>query len=163
MLYIAKSLPELSFSRLMEIYIEGNEENGAELYPKLSPNEQLLRAEQDFFQYLRQGFFAQSGAAYYVWQEQGRYVSALRMEPYRDGLLLEALETHPDYRRQGYAKKLILAVLEMLQGEKIYSHIGHKNTPSLAVHKSCGFRKISDHAHYVDGSFNNRCGTWLHE
>ncbi len=163
MLCIAKRLQDLPFSKLMEIYIEGNVENGAERYPHLSANEQLLRAEQDFYAYLRSGFYVQPGAAYYVWQEQGIYVSALRLEPYQDGWLLEALETHPDYRRQGHAKSLVLAVLETLPGEKIYSHISHRNAPSLAVHKSCGFRKISDHAHYVDGSFNDRCGTWIHE
>lgn len=111
----------------------------------------MLRAEQAFYQYLAEGFFSVPGAVYAIWQEQGVYISALRLEPYEDGLLLEALETAPAQRRQGYAERLIRAV----QGEfpqKIYSHVSKKNLPSLAVHKKCGFRQVLDYAKYIDGS-----------
>ena len=83
--------------------------------------------------------------------ENDVYFSALRLEPYEDGLLLEALETAPAHRRKGYAEKLIRAVqAEFLQ--KIYSHVSKKNTASLAVHQKCGFRQVLDYAKYIDGS-----------
>ena len=163
MLNIAKSLHELDFGKLMAVYQEGNRENGEEFYPDLPAGQQMLRAEQDFYTYLSDCFFREPGAAYYIWSEGGHYVSALRLEPYQDGLLLEALETHPDYRRRGYAACLICAVLKKLRPEKVYSHIGHRNMASQAVHAKCGFHKVSDHARYADGSVNSYCGTYLYK
>ena len=107
MLILARSIRDLSFSRLMEVYIEGNLENAEEFYPDLTEGQKLMQAEQDFYQYLNKVFFRTSDAVYAIWEEQGTYVSALRLEPYRDGLLLEAFETAPPSRRQGYAEKLI--------------------------------------------------------
>lgn len=163
MLQIYTGLGQIRFGELMEVYSESVAENGEDFYPHLSAAEQVLRARQEFYAYLQQGFFTNEAEVYCIWQENGNYVCALRLEPYEDGLLLEALETRPSYRRQGYARKLIEAVLKIYGEGKIYSHIGHKNTASLAVHQKCGFVKISDHARYVDGSFDPRCGTFLYE
>ena len=152
MLLWFKSVKDLDFRRLMSVYEEGNLENATDRYPDLPPLQGIMQAEQDFYQFLREIFFPTEGAVYAVWEEKGEYISALRLEPYRDGLLLSALETAPQYRRQGYAKKLITAVLEALPQGKIYSHVSKRNAPSLRTHSSCGFRKISDHATYLDGS-----------
>lgn len=155
MLYLANTLSQLHFGKLMEVYIEGNLEKAEEV--------SLLQAEQDFYQYLHDCFFATPGAVYAVWTEENAYISALRLEPYKDGLLLEALETAPQYRRRGYAYQLIKAVLAAFPGQKIYSHISKGNAASLAVHEKCGFRKISDSAAYIDGSVNNRAVTLCHQ
>lgn len=163
MLTVAKSLGQLRFSALMDVYREGNQENGEALYPHLSAQEQMIRAEQDFYTYLTDCFFRTPDAAYYIWSENGRYVSALRLEPYQDGLLLEALETHPEYRGRGFAKKLIHAVLETAEYERIYVHISRRNAPSIAVHTACGFRKILDHAVYADGSVLRSSDTYRYE
>lgn len=151
MLYLAKKLQELNFGQLMAVYEEGNRVNGALFFPELSEGQRLLQAEQSFYRYLREGFFSVSGAVYALWVENGSYVSALRLEPYEDGLLLEALETAPSERRKGYAEKLIRAVQEQFS-EKIYSHVSKKNTASLQIHQKCGFRQMLDYAKYVDGS-----------
>ena len=152
MLLVVKQMRELDFAALMEVYEEGNRENGQELWPELPEGLQLLNAEQAFHQYLRECFFVTPEAVYCIWQEKGRPVSALRLEPYRDGLLLEALETAPAHRRKGYAVALITAVLEAFGEKKIYSHVGKRNTPSLRTHEKCGFHRIADHAVYADGS-----------
>lgn len=151
MLYLAENLSRLSFSKLMAVYVEGNLENGQDLWPELSDNEQLLRAEQAFYQYLREDFFKTNGAVYAVWVEKDVYISALRLEPYQDGLLLEALETAPEYRKMGYAFRLIEAVKREFPG-KIYSHVGKRNAASLKTHEKCGFQKVLDHAVYIDGT-----------
>ena len=163
MLLICDRLSQIRFGQLMQVYEEGVVENGAEFYPDLSPNEQILRAEQDFYAYLQSGFFTQDEDRYCIWEEKGIYVCALRLQKYQDGLLLEALETHPSYRRQGYAKKLITAVLEHVGSARVYSHIGHRNLPSQGVHLATGFVKIANHARYADGSVNDHCGTYLYE
>ena len=110
MLVVAKSIEELDFPQLMKIYIEGNREHGVELWPDKSQEEQIRLSELDFLAYLQNGFFVKPGAMYMVWQVDGNYVSALRLEQYRDGLLMEALETIPDKRRKGYAVALISSV-----------------------------------------------------
>ena len=163
MLIVAKKLRELSFGKLMEVYREGNLENAQDLWPEESEGRQLALAEQEFYQYLQQVFFRTEGAMYLIWEDSGRYVSALRLEPYRDGLLLEALETAPEQRRKGYASKLLSAALEFASGYKIYSHVHKRNVPSLAVHKSAGFTRILEYAVYADGSVNDRCCTLCYE
>lgn len=152
MLYWANKLSELNFAQLMEVYREGNEENAKDFFPNVPENQQILAAEQSFHQYLRECFFRTAGARYALWAVNGRYVSALRLEPYQDGLLLEALETIPEQRRKGYAELLVKAVLAELPGVKIYSHVGKRNLASLKTHEKCGFHRILEHAVYADGS-----------
>ena len=156
MLIKAGSLGQLNFSSLMEIYIEGNLE-------KVEEGLTLLQAEQDFYQYLREDFFRVPGAVYCVWEDAGEYVSALRLEPYRDGWLLEALETAPKRRRQGHGEKLIRAVLKEPEFGKIYSHVNKRNGASLAIHEKCGFRRVSEQAVYIDGSVNSVACTMCFE
>ncbi len=163
MLTIASKLQELSFGKLMEVYSEGNLENAQEFWPEEPEGRQMALAEQEFYNYLQQVFFKTPGARYLIWEEAGRYVSALRFEPYRDGLLLEALETAPVQRRRGYAAQLMRAALETVGEAKVYSHVGKRNTASLRTHEACGFRRILDYAVYADGSVNDRCCTLVHE
>lgn len=165
MLILAHSLRDLQFGALMEVYADSNEEKASD-WPNLPRGYALTLAEQDFRQYLQEVFFHTVGALCAVWEEQGRYVSALRLEPYRDGLLLEALETRPDQRGKGYAQTLIREMQRYLaqQGPvKLYSHIEKRNSASRSVHEKCGFRVVSDHAVYINGSVDYRCDTWLYE
>ena len=165
MLILAHSLRELRFGELMEVYAQSNEE-AASQWPHLPGGYALTLAEQEFRQYLKEVFFPTAGALCAVWEEQGQYVSSLRLEPYRDGLLLAALETVPEQRGKGYARSLIREVQRYLtrQGPvKLYSHIAKRNSASRCVHERCGFRVVSDHAVYLNGSVDFRCDTWLYE
>ena len=74
-----------------------------------------------------------------------------------------AVATHPDHRGRGFAKKLVRAVLETAEFDKIYVLISRKNAPSIAVHTACGFRKIFDYAVYADGSVLHSSDTYLYE
>ena len=163
MLKIFHQMREIPFGELMDLYSDSNRRTAQAEYPHLDLYDAILQAEQDFYQYLQQCFFRTEGAVYAIWQVQGRPVSALRLEPYRDGLLLEALETAPDERRQGYAKMLIGAALELYVEKTIYSHISKRNIASQLTHEACGFRKILEHAVYADGSVMHSSGTWCHE
>ncbi len=148
---MARRLKDISFSSLMEVYLEGNSQN----------NRGLLQAEQDFWQYLQEVFFQTPGACYALWVWDGRYACALRLEPYKDGELLEGVETAPDLRRRGFAKALMRSALA--GRPKVYSHVNKENLPSLALHKACGFRIISHSAQYIDGSADDRCYTLCRE
>lgn len=164
MLEIIKSLDRLPFGELMAVYEESNKEAGAEKYPKLSANLQLLEAEQDFYAYLR-CFFRQEDSFYALWRIDGALVSALRIEPYQDGWLLAALETKPNRRGYGYAKALIgevLVYLEQTNRLPLYSHISKNNLPSQKVHISCGFQRILAYSVYADGRVNDCCATYCY-
>ena len=126
MLLIARKMRELDFGQLMQVYQEENQKTAQKMYPDLPLGQGELYAEQAFYQYLRECFFETPGVACALWQENGRYVSALRLEPYRDGLALTALETKPSERRQGFGRKLVKAVLEYHSGTKIYSHVWYR-------------------------------------
>ena len=158
-LIVAKSLRDLSFGKLMEVYAEGNLENGRDLWPDEPEGRQIALAEQEFYQYLKQVFFLTKDARYLILEGNNRYISALRLEPYQDGLLLEALETAPEFRRKGYGEALVRAALETVEGIKVYSHVSKRNVASLRTHEKCGFVKILDHAVYADGSVNDVCCT----
>lgn len=163
MLKLVKSPRDLPPRGLMDIYLEDNQAAGAEDYPHQPPARQLQLAEEDFWQYLSQVFFPTPGAVYALWEAEGRPVSALRLEPYRDGLLLEGLATRPDFRRRGCAGALIGAVQALPEVERLYAHVEKRNRPSLAVHKQCGFRVTAEYARYIDGSVDPHACTLVWE
>ena len=155
MLKLIHSMSGLRFSNLMGVYSESNILNGIELYAHLSESEQLYMAETEFYHYLSSIFFQQENSFYAVWEISDQYLSALRVEPYHDGYLLCALETLPSERGKGYARNLIMGVIQYLSGQGsgiLYSHVSKKNEASLAAHRACGFEVIKDYAVYSDGS-----------
>ena len=93
-------------------------------------------------------------------------MSALRVEPYQSGMLICGLETLPELRRQGYASKLILAVLRYLAtigNMQVFSHVSKRNLSSLGTHLKCGFEILKNHAVYTDGSVLHTSYTLLFE
>ena len=161
MLHIIDSRNTLPFDALMKIYKEGNEENGAARYPHLPSAEQIIEAEQDFYAYLK-AFFQQPDSHYFLWEADGDYVSALRLEPFSDGYLIAALETEPSHRNMGYGKALLGAVIQWVEAHNpmpVYSHISRQNGVSLAVHKAVGFIEYLPYCRYTDGSVSHNATT----
>ena len=144
MLIVAKDVSDLRVFTLAEVY---------DLY--------TLDEGQDFYGFLSQDFFPDGICC--VWEESGRYVAALRLQRWRDGYLLEGLQTHREHRGKGYATRLVSAALEALKMEKVYSHISRENSPSIALHTACGFHKILDYATYLDGSVHPDSDTYVYE
>ena len=162
MLIVARSMKDLSFPKLMEVYTEGNRENGALRYPEETPERQQALAEEDFWDYLSQVFFHGENPVYLILTTEGRYVSALRLEDYEDGVLLEALVTAPGQRRKGYASELLREAANYLQGRapvRLYAHVAKKNTASMKTHLSQGFRQCLDYARYIDGTVSQNTVT----
>ena len=144
---------------LMKVYAETNCKTAREEWPDLPEGFALEKTERDFHDYLQGVFFRTDGAVYALWEVDGKYVSALRLEPYKDGLLIEALETAPDQRRKGYGRALVQAVMHSVEYKKLYSHVEKRNSASLKLHESCGFVRELDLAVYIDGSVNYRSCT----
>ena len=162
MLKVIGTMAELPFGKLMGIYIQSNQEQGKQ-WPHESRQRQVALAEQEVYAYLRQCFFTRPGSRYFIWEEQGRMVSAVRCESYADGWLLTALETAPDFRRKGYAIKLLSGVLDTLKIGKVYTHIRQDNQASRAVHLHCGFIKVKSGARLLDGSYSRLYDTYMKE
>ncbi len=163
MLILVNKLRQLNFGKLMEVYLEGNLEKAQDEWSHEPEGRGLALAEQDFYDYLSSVFFASPGAAYAIWTVQEQYVAALRLEPYRGGLLISALETAPEVRRKGYAQALLSAVSRRFGQYVLYSHVGKWNAPSLRVHEKCGFVRCQEYAVYLDGSVNDQCCTLVRE
>ena len=87
MLIVARNVSDLRVFTLAEVY---------EL--------DSLQEGQDFYGFLCEDFFPEGICC--VWEENGRYVAALRLQRWQDGYLLEGLQTHPDHRGRGYAKQV---------------------------------------------------------
>lgn len=164
MLKIVKSVNELNTEQVFSVYRESIRKNGQDFYRNFSEDQQVILAEEDLLAYLRDDFFRQKDAFMAIWVVDGVYKSVLRIEPYRNGVLLHALETASDSRKKGYAFCLISAVLEHLRQAKcvaVYSHINKRNYPSLHLHKKCGFLQVSDTAAYIDGTVTQNSCTML--
>ena len=166
MLKLVHTISALSFSQLMNVYVESNTESGFDLYGQHLEFERLHLVESDFFHYLKSVFFRQEKSFYAIWEEGGRYVSAVRVEPYLDGFLLCALETCPQERCKGFAGKLILSICDYLSAmgaDAIYSHVSKENIASLRVHMRCGFEIVENHAVFTDGSVSQNSCTLVYK
>jgi ribosomal protein S18 acetylase RimI-like enzyme len=157
MLKLLYGINELNFRQLMDVYEETNRANAERDYPNEHGELGLLFAEQDFYQYLEL-FFECPGAIYAVWDDGERYKAALRLERYRDGVIITALEVLPAFRRMGVGNKLVKTVTELSHNTclgPIYSHVKHDNIASLAIHRNCGFEVVANDAVFLDGSRHN--------
>ena len=141
---------ELDVRKLMDVYAESNFENTDYFFPDETDKALAVRkVEEGFCGFLKDEFFANAGNAYWVLEENGSWVRALRLNLIEKGLYyIEALETKPDFRKQGYATKLMNGVIEKLKSEgsflRIYDCISKKNIASIRTHEKCGFRIVTD-------------------
>lgn len=145
----ATDYSQIDQRQLMDIYSEGNLENTEYFYPEVEDKAAALqKVEAGFLKFLQDDFFAAAGNAYWIFTEGGKYISALRTSTIRPGLYyVEALETRPDCRRQGYAAKLLSAVIDALKENGSYclcDCVRKKNTASLETHQKCGFQIVSE-------------------
>ena len=96
-----------------------------------------------------------------LWDHNGKYVAAVRCEPYLDGYLIYGLETTPDYRKSGFATKLFKATIQYFapQEKRLYSHIHKRNKPSLKLHEKLGVVEANDFAKLIDGTISQNYKT----
>ena len=162
MLLTLTRFSDLDGRKLMDLYAEGNLENADYFYPSMTDKAEALRlVEEGFLSYLRDEFFGPAGSTYRIWEENGVWVSALRLTRVEDGLYyLEALETHPAFRRQGYASRLLQGVLDALKAEgpfRLCDCVSKRNEASLRTHLKCGFRIAAEEGiDYLRGEKDER-------
>jgi L-amino acid N-acyltransferase YncA len=140
---------QLDERRLMDLYAESNLENTAFFCPDVSDRQAAVRqVEAGYLTFLREEFFTKEGNVYWVYEENGAWVSALRTSQIRPALYyLEALETAPDHRGRGYASRLLTAVIAELKKRGSFclcDCVGKKNVASIQTHLKCGFQIVSE-------------------
>lgn len=140
---------ELDERRLMDIYSESNYENTDYFFPDEQDKAAAVEnVEAGFLAFLKNEFFEQPKASYWILEEDGVWVSAARtcfIQP--DIYYLEALETRPDQRKKGHASRLLSAVVEELKKEgafRLCDCVSKKNSASLRAHEKCGFQIVSE-------------------
>lgn len=148
---------EVDARKLMDVYSESNYENTAYFFPDEADKEAAVRkVEAGFLDYLKNDFFGNRDAAYWILAADGVWVSALRTCMIQEGLYyLEALETRPDRRRRGYGAELLAGVVDSLKKNgpfRLCSCVDKKNVASLKTHEKSGFRVVSEEGYdYLHG------------
>lgn len=160
MILVVNSLRVLDFSQLTRLYEDDIEQDRRRHYAHMDAAEGRFCAENDLYHYLRDCFFGQNNGAYYIYEENGKYLSAFRIEQYLDGLLINALITDEGHRNKGLASDLLNKLFESVT-VPVYAHIYRKNMASLAIHRKFGFKKHADHAVMLDGSVCNDHITYI--
>ena len=162
MLLIAEHLKQINMKMLASVYEESNRKlakngNNSALF-----NLRFIEAENDFYDYM--AFFLRDPNSFVAILAEGeRYLSAVRIELYLDGVLLSGLETIPSERGKGYAVRLLQELMIQLKDRavtKVYSHIDRNNSGSISVHMRCGFNRILDYAKCIDGSILRSMDTY---
>ncbi len=81
----------------------------------------------------------------YVWEDQGQIVGSVMIQPQgleRRKWYISAVATHPDYRRQGIARRLMEATIERIRqqgGELALLSVRADNEPAYKLYLSLGF------------------------
>lgn len=165
MFKIVRTIKELDFKQVYDVYEQTISGTGKGRYPAEHENVQILLAQQDLYAALR-SFLASENTFCALWVEDGVYCSVLQLEQYLGGYLITSLETALKARGKGYAKELVRHSVQHLEEQgnvRIYSHIDKNNYASVAVHRCCGFRKYLDYGVYLDGSVFRSSDTYLYE
>ena len=147
----------------MDLYQEGNRENAPYFFPEIKEQALALeKMEQRFLEYVETDFFSRNDSEYWVLEEDGVWISALRLYKISEGFYyMEALETHPDFRERGYAARLLAGVIGDLKTRgpfRLCDCVGKNNAASLGVHRKCGFEIAAEAGiNYLDQSASERC------
>ena len=153
---------DLDQRKLMDLYAESNFENTDYFFPDLADKAEAVRkVEAGFLDFLEQKFFQNPGSTYWVLEEDGVWISALRTSPIQSRLFyIEALETGPKYRNKGYGARLLRAVVDALKEEgpfRLCDCVSKKNAASLRTHEKCGFQIVSEAGYdYLSGETDDR-------
>lgn len=106
---------------------------------RFGPGLSLMTRLNDIAAGVHQGF---------VWIQQGRLVGNVSIYPARwpgelgEGWIIANVCVHPDYRREGIARQLMIASMELIamrSGTVAILQVDHNNTSALQLYHSLGF------------------------
>ena len=142
--------------RLFAVYAESM----GDLAENFASPEEMRKSYEGF---LRE-FIRGPGQRIFVETERDQWVSALRAIEYRPGVwFIEAVETAPDRRGQGFGKRLLTHTAECLlplSAKQIECIIHPANTASCRLHAACGFAPTDDEPVNCWGETETGCVLW---
>lgn len=149
MLLKIRELLDSDTTSLMDIYQESSKNNVSYFFPEIIDIEEgIKKANKAYLEYIRNDFLKRNNTCYYIWKDNGIWVSAMRLYKIKGSIyFMEALETHPLYRKRGYAEKLISSVIEELKQDgdfEMRSYVNINNVASRRTHIKCGFEESSE-------------------
>lgn len=144
MLHRITSFDGIDGRKLMDLYREGNLDNVEYFHPDAADKALALQEQEEgFLRFIRTDFLQKAGNEYWVLEEEHTWVSALRLYRISGELYyIEALETHPQFRRRGCAERLLKGVIRELRRRGPFclcDCVGKRNEPSIRTHLKCGF------------------------
>ena len=126
--------------RLFAVYAESM----GDLAENFASPEEMRKSYKGF---LRE-FIREPGQSILVEADGDKWVSGLRAVEYRPGVwFIEAVETAPDRRGQGFGKRLLTHTVERLSrlgARQVECIISPENTASQCLHAACGFAPTDD-------------------
>ena len=136
----------------------------AESMADLSGNFDSAGEMRDSYEVFLREFIRGPGQLLLVETEGPEWRSALRVIGYRPGVwFIEAVETAPDRRGQGFGRRLLTHTAERLVslGAKQIECIIHPgNTASRRLHAACGFAPTDDNPVNCWGETETGCVLW---
>lgn len=135
MLNVIQKIDEAAIDRLFSVYAESMED-----LQKNFAGAAQMRVEYSAF---LTDFIAGPKHLVLVEEAGSEWISGLRAIETKAGCwFLEAVETMPEKRNQGYGKALLLHTIDYLTGlgmTELSCTIAKENAASQALHKKCGF------------------------
>lgn len=140
MLVVVGTVDDDVVSRLFDVYAESM----ADLSTSFSSKRDMHASYREFLE----GFVSDPGHLVLVEEDGGVWKSGLRAVSFGDGRwFVEAVETDPDARRQGYGRLLLIHASEHLRSlgaQEITCCIYESNVASRRLHAGCGFSATSE-------------------
>jgi ribosomal protein S18 acetylase RimI-like enzyme len=147
-LLVFHSFDNVNMKDFLSVFKESSVENATRWYPDLSQEEALQQYENGYIRYM-QTDCGDEGGTLFILSDNEHYVSSLRLYAKAPKeYYLEALETHPDFRKKGYGKELLLQMQRHLREQDtdyvITAHVEKTNAASLNTHRAAGFEITAD-------------------
>ena len=126
MLLKIRELLDSDTTSLMDIYQESSKNNVSYFFPEIIDIEEgIKKANKAYLEYIRNDFLKRNNTCYYIWKDNGIWVSAMRL----------------------YKIKLISSVIEELKQDgdfEMRSYVNINNVASRRTHIKCGFEESSE-------------------
>lgn len=140
MLVVVRTVDEGVVSRLFDVYAESM----SDLSHDFSGEQEMRSSYREFLE----GFVLEDGHLVLVEEADGAWKSGLRAVSYGGGRwFVEAVETDPGARRQGYGRLLLVHTVEHLRAlgaREVTCCISESNVASRRLHESCGYVATGD-------------------
>ncbi|MBQ8623184.1 MAG: ribosomal protein S18-alanine N-acetyltransferase [Oscillospiraceae bacterium] len=88
-------------------------------------------------------------------EDNGKVAAYLSATVVADEMNIDSVAVSPDYRRKGYASKLINLAIEKARTKFVMLEVRESNTPAITLYKSLGFKEVGLRKNYYERPVEN--------